>query len=105
MEIGRLLDALKETHQVACYRISGDEFVLLVKNQDHHEVRAMAENVLTAFFLPFTFDRDHELFVGVSIGVSVSSGDRRNDFKSEIQRADRSMYLSKRMGGNRFTLD
>ncbi|PFA67716.1 hypothetical protein CN378_09330 [Bacillus sp. AFS015802] len=104
-EIGSRLNALKESHEVACYRISGDEFVLLVKNEDQYAVEALAENVLSAFSLPFAFDMHQELFVGVSIGVSVSSGDRKDDFKSVIQRADRSMYQSKRLGGNRFTID
>ena len=104
-EIGQRLNSLKKNHDVACYRISGDEFVLLVKEWDHHEVEELAENVLIAFSMPLVIDRDHELIVGVSIGVSVSSGDCRDDFKSVIQRADRSMYMSKSMGGNRFTVD
>jgi GGDEF domain-containing protein len=65
----------------------------------------LAETVLGAFSVPVVFDGANELIVGVSIGVSVSSGNEVDDFKSTIQRADRYMYDSKRSGGNRITME
>lgn len=104
-EIGKRLTSLKQEYPVACYRISGDEFVLLIKNEDANTVKMLAETVLGAFSVPVVFDGANELIVGVSIGVSVSSGNEVDDFKSTIQRADRYMYDSKRSGGNRITME
>jgi len=80
-------------------RIGGDEFVVILRNQDHPITeRALA---LAQLCLSYTTDpailNGHEIKLRLSIGITVSS-QQNDDLESLIKTADQAMYQAKKDG-------
>ncbi|MDX1598102.1 MAG: EAL domain-containing protein [Marinobacter sp.] len=84
-------------------RFGGDEFTLLLPSiHSHEDARLIAKKLIKALRAPFQLD-EHEVFVGVSIGISIfpEAGENMDHL---IQNADIAMYHVKARGkdGYRF---
>ena len=97
----RLTECVRKTDTVA--RISGDEFaILLSKISDPQNVTSIAEKLLQQFQQPFALN-GVEIFISLSIGVSVFPGDGSNA-EQMLQNANIAMNRVKRTGGARYEL-
>jgi predicted signal transduction protein with EAL and GGDEF domain len=82
-------------------RIGGDEFTIILNQVESKEdVGKVAESFLESLRTPFSI-AGHEVTIGASIGISLSSNDRQED-GDLLQQADSAMYVAKRDGRNRF---
>ncbi len=76
-------------------RLSGDEFVLLCEELDHHrEADAVVARIATAMAMPFVLG-DAEVAVSVSLGIAFSRGGHQQP-AALLHAADLEMYRSKR---------
>ena len=82
-------------------RLGGDEFTILLQDLEHAQDAArVARRVLHSLSRPFEV-RDREIFVGASIGISVSPDDG-SDTDTLLAAADVAMYHAKDRGGNAY---
>jgi diguanylate cyclase (GGDEF)-like protein/PAS domain S-box-containing protein len=82
-------------------RLGGDEFTILLQDLEHAQDAArVARRVLHSLSRPFEV-RDREIFVGASIGISVSPDDG-SDTDTLLAAADVAMYHAKGRGGNAY---
>jgi diguanylate cyclase (GGDEF)-like protein/PAS domain S-box-containing protein len=82
-------------------RLGGDEFVVLL--EDDMDVRAavlVAERVIADLGAPFTI-RGRELFVGGSVGIALSNGNRY-ETDELVHNADAAGYAAKALGRGRY---
>jgi diguanylate cyclase (GGDEF)-like protein/PAS domain S-box-containing protein len=93
----RLRNCLREVDTLC--RLGGDEFILLLPNVKSREsVRVIAEKIIATVSQPYPID-EHELSVGVSIGIALFPEDGSgSDFL--CKHADIAMYHAKDAGGN-----
>ncbi|MDD2915275.1 MAG: EAL domain-containing protein [Gallionella sp.] len=84
-------------------RLGGDEFILLLPMlTDPQDAAVAARDFIAALNEPFRLSGGHELFIGGSIGISLSPHD--GDTVSELMKnADAAMYLAKESGRNQFS--
>lgn len=95
----RLRKQLRGTDTVA--RLGGDEFTVLLQDINGIEgVTKVAENIFSIFKEPFNI-KGHELFLTVSIGISVYPDDGA-DRETLLKNADIAMYLAKDEGRNAY---
>ena len=82
-------------------RMGGDDFVILRESvEEAHAAGDLARRLLTAMAEPFRVD-DHEVFLGVSIGIVLFPGD--GDGQGDLmQKADAARGEAKRRGGAQF---
>lgn len=96
----RLRSALKERDLLA--RIGGDEFVALISDfASHDQLARIAHRLRESLLEPFTAS-GHELFLDVSIGISVFPDDGQ-DGAALLKQADMAMYQAKQKGGNGYS--
>lgn len=96
----RLVACLRNTDTVA--RQGGDEFVVLLEQfSDAQTLSVVARKIMDALAKPPVFLPDNEVFISVSIGISVSPHDG-NDLHSLMKNADAAMYRVKEQGKNNF---
>jgi len=82
-------------------RLGGDEFVLIVGSLENKiDAARLSENVLDLFLESFDI-REHEIFIGASIGISVYPDDA-NDPETLLRNADTAMYRAKSVGRNNY---
>lgn len=79
-------------------RVGGDEFLILLANNDEGEAEAVARKILERLSAPLRIERD-ELYVTTSIGVALFPADG-DDAETLIRHADGAMYRVKEAGGN-----
>ena len=96
----RLVDATRGGDTVA--RVGGDEFLVLLSNNDEAEAEVTAHRILERLSSPLQIDRD-ELYVTTSIGVALFPADG-NDAETLIRHADGAMYRVKETGGHALEL-
>lgn len=95
----RLRGVMRETDTVG--RMGGDEFLILLPQLDDSAVTVQAaQKILDVLALPFRI-QGYELYVTVSIGVSVYPRDGCNG-ETLIKHADLAMYRAKDQGRNRY---
>ncbi len=96
---GRLRENMRDDDTVA--RVGGDEFVLVIGNQPHHDrIADLVERVRRSVNAPIAWD-GQEIRPGTSIGVSVFPDD--GDTAEKVMRAaDAAMYHAKTLGKNNF---
>jgi len=95
----RLAAILRASDTVA--RIGGDEFILMTLETNHdHDTAAIANKILDAFKEPFT-DDGHMFQLTPSVGIAVYPGNGQ-DLDTLMKKADDTMYVAKKSGGNRF---
>ncbi|MEC7471357.1 MAG: EAL domain-containing protein [Pseudomonadota bacterium] len=96
----RLASRLRKSDILA--RMGGDEFVLLIEEYHHQsELVTLASNLTQELNKPFYLSGDHEVNVGVSIGIARFPQDA-NNADDLLVRADAAMYRSKKTGGANF---
>lgn len=85
------------------YRVSGDEFAVLLSNiDDERDAIAMAENILIQFKDPFHIS-NVDCSVSTSIGITYFPKDG-NDPDTLMKNADMAMYWAKKKGKNNIAL-
>lgn len=95
----RLRECLRESDTLA--RLGGDEFTVLLPDIDGvKDAQTVAEKIVNAIKGPF-FVNEHELYVTVSIGISVYPDDG-DDAETLIKHSDVAMYYTKEQGKNNF---
>jgi diguanylate cyclase (GGDEF)-like protein/PAS domain S-box-containing protein len=96
----RMRSVLREEDTLG--RLGGDEFLVLLESTDTSMVAAkVAENVLAAVAQPFRLDSGYELYMQVSVGISVFPDDG-DDAEILIRNADAAMFRAKEQGRNTF---
>lgn len=97
----RLKSILRGGDAVA--RLSGDEFVLILRDvDDEHQLHAALQRVLRALAAPCVV-REHTLSLSASIGVTLYPQDDE-DADTLVRHADQAMYVAKQRGRNRYHL-
>lgn len=83
-------------------RLGGDEFLLLLEYmQSPEDAASMARSLLELLAQPFVLSGEQEIFIGGSIGISVSPNDG-NNAEQLIQFADAAMHQAKQQGRNNY---
>jgi len=101
-EISKVLkNIIRESDTII--RLGGDEFVVLLHQlEDVEAVKSVAKKLLKQMKKAFTIDT-HELFVTMSIGISLYPNHSSNP-QELIAYADTAMYKAKEMGRNNFQI-
>lgn len=95
----RLQKCLRQGDTLA--RLGGDEFVFLVESYALiDEVEGVARKLLSILTKSFNIN-DHELFIGMSIGISLYPDDSDKS-ATLLRNADSAMYRAKESGRNNF---
>jgi diguanylate cyclase (GGDEF)-like protein/PAS domain S-box-containing protein len=96
---GRLLKLVRRDDTVA--RLGGDEFTVVMESlADAGDAAILAEKLIHALIDPFPCG-GHDLFIGVSIGISVFPQDG-GTVEKLLSNADSAMYRAKEEGRNVF---
>ncbi len=96
----RLRGVLRRSDTLA--RLGGDEFTVILEGlDDPHDLTEVARKIISVLEQPFAV-ADAEVFVGVSIGVSLYPNDGETPERL-VQCADLAMYRSKELGKNTFS--
>lgn len=74
-------------------RLGGDEFVMIYPFDQVKTLNALLNNILASFIEPFSV-QDHELFLGINIGVSIAP-DNSSDPEELINQADMALHAIK----------
>ncbi|MDN4491956.1 sensor domain-containing protein [Ureibacillus aquaedulcis] len=99
----RIEKLLRKKHPAAnIYRLSGDEFTILLPHYDAVESEAFALELLEQFKTGFLIESS-EYFITTSIGISIFPDDG-NDANTLIKHADTAMYYVKEKGKNNYQL-
>lgn len=94
---GRLLKLVRRDDTVA--RLGGDEFTVVMESlSDASDAGILADKLIHALIDPFRCE-EHDLFIGVSIGISVFPQDGGTVDKL-LSNADSAMYRAKEEGRN-----
>ncbi len=98
---GRLRNCVRKSDSV--FRLSGDEFTILLNDLSDTDVVKVTEKIREAVSRPCCI-KGHELYVTVSIGISVYPDDGE-DVETLVKNADMAMYAAKeeRQGYRFFT--
>jgi diguanylate cyclase (GGDEF)-like protein len=95
----RIQKSLRETD--LAFRLSGDEFMVIVEDIDRIECAALAaRRILEAMASPVPLS-DCEVIVNMSIGITMFSG-KESDVEALVKEADSAMYRAKEIGHNQF---
>jgi diguanylate cyclase (GGDEF)-like protein/PAS domain S-box-containing protein len=96
---GRLQAHIRQNDSVA--RVSGDEFIILLNDlQAYDDASKVTHQIIDAFKKPVV-EKGREIFVTVSIGISITPDDSIKDSEL-INNADLAMYRAKQNGRNNF---
>lgn len=87
----------------SCGRWGGEEFIALVYDLDAAGLATVAEKLRRSVSETTARQDDQELAVTISIGATLVRPE--DTFQSLVERADKLMYESKRLGRNRVTID
>ena len=92
----RLRQSVRDLDLVA--RLGGDEFAIIQRNVDDlAAVTALSSRLVEIMALPFRVN-DHDVVIGASIGIAVSSADQRDDARL-LRNADLALDRAKLHGG------
>lgn len=83
------------------YRIGGDEFVIVLRNESTQSVQALAQDLLREVSAPYLLSTGHQARLGVSIGIAHvrPEGLTADDI---LHLADRALYRAKAQGKGQF---
>lgn len=95
----RIQKCLRETDMA--FRMSGDEFVVILESVDKGEHAALAaQRVMQEMAVPMSLS-GCEVIVNVSIGITTFAGDSA-DVQALLKEADSAMYRAKQVGQNHY---
>lgn len=97
----KLVGCVREDDTAA--RLAGDEFTVLLTNINKNEVVDIAERILGELRKPFGIDNKN-IYITLSIGISLSSTDNDESGNSLIKKADIAMYQAKQAGKNNYQI-
>jgi diguanylate cyclase len=97
----RLVESVRASDLVG--RVSGDEFIIVADGLDAGGAQILADRVRDALRDPFLLEGG-EVFVSVSIGVTISDSTQDRRATTLIQEADTAMYRSKDAGRDTVTV-
>ena len=97
IDFSRKLSSLLVNVDHCLSRFGGDEFVLLVKNMDKHEIKELMENILNAVNSNYYPQHDKEIWLSSSIGVSLYPDDATS-IEMLLHNSDLAMYQAKTDG-------
>ena len=92
--IGRI-----EGIQNSCYRMGGDEFVIVVPPENYYRVDKIIEEIKNAFATPW-YLKDSDYYCTMSMGL-VRFPDHGDNVSELIRKSDVAMYSAKKSGKNR----
>jgi len=83
------------------YRIGGDEFVIVLRNESEQSVQSLANDLLREVSTPYVLSSGHHARLGVSIGIAHVRPDglTADDI---LHLADRALYRAKAQGKGQF---
>jgi diguanylate cyclase (GGDEF)-like protein len=82
-------------------RLGGDEFTILLSDiKSSQDAARVAQRLMIAMSQPFQLE-DHEVFVTVSIGISIAPEDGENT-EDLLKNADTALYHAKNQGKNNY---
>ncbi len=88
---------LRESDTIA--QIGGDEFIILLSQiRDENDTAVVADRIVRGLCRKLRLN-DHEVTIGVSIGISVFPNDG-HEMDTLVRNADMAMYQAKARGGN-----
>ena len=97
----RLQECLSPTDTLA--RHGGDEFIILIEDAENADaVAAIAQRLVDRMRQPFLLAGGREVFIGVSVGISLFPRDG-DSTDALTQQADSALYLAKKRGGSTIT--
>ncbi|MGI6394611.1 MAG: diguanylate cyclase [bacterium] len=100
MVAGTLRESVRSFDHVV--RWGGEEFVVILSNISHSQLKEKAELLRKLVAESFFFEKEFKLSVTISSGATmIKEGD---NLDSVIERADKLMYKSKKMGKNKVTV-
>ena len=87
--------------QDSCYRMGGDEFVIIVPPESYHKLDSILEGIKRAFATPW-YLKDGEYYCTMSMGTVEfpTAGDTVEEL---IRKSDIAMYEAKKSGKNRIS--
>ncbi len=95
----RLGECVREGDTIA--RLGGDEFTVILEDvATQSDIPVVARKIIESMSKPF-YINNRELFITVSIGISVSPGDA-NNAADLVRNADTAMYRAKDEGRNNY---
>ncbi|OIJ11828.1 hypothetical protein BKP37_15440 [Anaerobacillus alkalilacustris] len=100
VEIAKILTESVRINDVVC-RHGGDEFIILLENVRHEEIKIIAKRIIKELSAPITILNDHKAYISPSIGISLYPIDGEDE-ETLIKRADSAMYSVKKSGKNNY---
>lgn len=88
------------TEKDAVFRLNGDEFVYLLK--DDSQIKAIAQSIINICKESFSF-YDYEFYISVSMGISIFP-DHGNTISKLLRCADIAMYAAKQKSRNNYVI-
>lgn len=82
-----------------CYRMGGDEFIIIVAHEQFHKLNQILEEIRAAFSKPW-FLKGADYYCTMSLGV-VTFPDDGDTVQDLIKKADIALYEAKKSGKNR----
>ncbi|MBP3824775.1 MAG: EAL domain-containing protein [Butyrivibrio sp.] len=83
----------------SCYRMGGDEFVIIVPPESYHRMDKIVEEIKNAFATPW-YLKDSDYYCTMSMGV-VKFPEHGDNVSELIRKSDVAMYEAKKSGKNR----
>ena len=88
--------------QNSCYRMGGDEFVIIVPSEQHEMLEQIVEGIKAVFSRPW-FLKDTDYYCTMSMGI-VHFPTEGEDVEELVKKADIAMYEAKKTGKNRVSV-
>ncbi|NMG64542.1 EAL domain-containing protein [Azoarcus indigens] len=97
---GRLRRRLRDEDTLG--RLGGDEFMVLLEQvETPGDAAVVAQNLIEELAEPFSLSSGHEVFIHVSVGISLYPDDGW-EFMELVRNADAAMYRAKSQGRNTY---
>ena len=96
----RIMKEIRKEDTLA--RLSGDEFTIIMGSlSSAQDASILAQKILLNFQSPIIIHKNQEVFISISIGISIYPLDAKSEFEL-IKAADMAMYKAKFSGKNQF---
>ena len=84
-----------ENEGAVCYRIGGDEFVMIMKGKTYEELEAAAKRIEE--YTALENEENSGLTLSMSVGYALFDASNDRNFSTTIERSDKMMYENKRI--------